>query len=304
MKQVLLLLLWVSVMVNGVQRRSSYPFISGDTFRSICHHIVDETNRTINPSQVKKGDLVFVRTHDLGFFIHTYFSRIKEPFILITHNSDHSPVYQDCSFYPHPTPQFEWLLNDGRIIAWFAQNVDYVHPKLKPIPIGFANSHYVHGNPFIFQQAIQQMPTWQQRTHDKIYLFFGVGSNRGHREPLWQYLSQKSFCEKPGYTKDLAAYLSILKRYLFVISPRGNGLDCHRTWEALIMGAIPICEDSTLNPLYKNLPVICIDDWKNLSLEWLHQKYKELSQRSFKMEKLYADYWVKKIQKYRERSLQ
>lgn len=36
----------------------------------------------------------------------------------------------------------------------------------------------------------------------------------------------------------------------YVASPRGNGLDCHRFWESLYLGAIPIVEHSFLDPLY------------------------------------------------------
>ena len=36
-------------------------------------------------------------------------------------------------------------------------------------------------------------------------------------------------------------YLRTLGQHRFVLSPRGNGLDAHRTWEALMVGTIPIC---------------------------------------------------------------
>ena len=39
--------------------------------------------------------------------------------------------------------------------------------------------------------------------------------------------------------------------YSFVISPPGHGLDCHRTWEALALGCIPI----TLAPMITSAPV-------------------------------------------------
>ena len=32
------------------------------------------------------------------------------------------------------------------------------------------------------------------------------------------------------------------RKYRFGVSPRGNGLDCHRTWEMLYFGMIPIVE--------------------------------------------------------------
>ena len=45
----------------------------------------------------------------------------------------------------------------------------------------------------------------------------------------------------PESTKRLrvSEYLMALGRHRFVISPRGNGLDAHRTWETLLVGSIP-----------------------------------------------------------------
>ena len=45
------------------------------------------------------------------------------------------------------------------------------------------------------------------------------------------------------------------------MSPQGNGLDCHRTWEALILKTIPIVRTSSLDPLYEGLPVVVVHEW-------------------------------------------
>jgi hypothetical protein len=52
-------------------------------------------------------------------------------------------------------------------------------------------------------------------------------------------------------------YLNTLGKSAFVISPEGNGIDCHRHYEALIMGAIPIVEYSPLAAFkYQGCPII------------------------------------------------
>jgi hypothetical protein len=64
--------------------------------------------------------------------------------------------------------------------------------------------------------------------------------------------------------------------YPFVISAAGNGLDCHRTWELLYLGAIVITKTSSLDRLFAGLPVVIVKDWcevgnkRNLS-RWLQQ---------------------------------
>ena len=37
---------------------------------------------------------------------------------------------------------------------------------------------------------------------------------------------------------DLESYFEALAAFHFVLSPRGNGLDCFRTWEALALGTV------------------------------------------------------------------
>ncbi len=63
----------------------------------------------------------------------------------------------------------------------------------------------------------------------------------------------------------------------FVISAHGGGLDCHRTWEALLCGAIVIHKHSPLDPLFIDLPVVLIHDYKEITevnLNNWYMKYK------------------------------
>jgi hypothetical protein len=52
-------------------------------------------------------------------------------------------------------------------------------------------------------------------------------------------------------------------KYSFVLSPFGNGYDCHRTWEALLLGCIPIMKKSRIDSLFKYLPVLTREDVHN-----------------------------------------
>ena len=60
------------------------------------------------------------------------------------------------------------------------------------------------------------------------------------------------------------------KDYSFVICPHGGGLDCHRNWEALCLGCIPIVKTSPIDKLYSDLPVLIIKDWHIITQELLN----------------------------------
>ena len=65
------LYLFYKTFIKDYIRLSSSPYISGDTFRSISKHILDETS-VINPLIVKSGDILFVKTSFLNEFIQKY----------------------------------------------------------------------------------------------------------------------------------------------------------------------------------------------------------------------------------------
>ena len=80
-----------------------------------------------------------------------------------------------------------------------------------------------------------------------------------------------------------------------VISPKGNGIDCHRTWECLYLGVIPIVEKSTHMSYFNDLPILFVDNYNDISIEYLNQIYIEFQHKSFNLDKLSLSYWKHKI---------
>ena len=90
--------------------------------------------------------------------------------------------------------------------------------------------------------------------------------------------------------------------YAFSISPRGNGLDCHRTWEDLVLGCIVLLKTSSLDPLYEGLPVVIVKNWSEITEEnlalWLEEYGDAFTNPSYR-EKLTRAYWINKIKEKR-----
>jgi hypothetical protein len=78
----------------------------------------------------------------------------------------------------------------------------------------------------------------------------------------------------------------IMRNSLFVPSPAGNGLDCHRTWEAIYLGCVPVvlksefCGD-------ESWPVLVVNQWSDLmnysqtELIEIYDKHKRSREASF-----------------------
>lgn len=275
-------------------RRSSAPYISGDSFRHSCDFAFDELNDYLHDhidfSKMQEGSTVFVNADILRRFFSEIHPHIPYPYILISHNSDH----------PIPGPFLPYL-NDNKIIAWFGQNVTAAsqHPKLYPIPIGIANRRWPHGNIDTFQKM--QKDCIQLQKNIPLYGNFSL-STHPERSPLADIFRNKPYCYFESSSKSHENYLIDLARSQFVLSPRGNGLDCHRTWEALLMGSIPIVKESSLDPMYENLPVLIIKDWNEITEEFIKTNYDKMAKRSYHLEKLYIYYWIDLINSFKPKN--
>ena len=260
------------------KRITSYPYISGDTYRAFCNHSFDEMGLPISVDNIKRGDTIFVSPPFLDYFFTEIHPHIKEPYIIVSHNAD-DPVPGSCASY----------LDDEKLYAWFSINIDRSHPKLHAIPIGIVNQCWKPGNIHVFDAQRKRLPA-----KDKwLYCNFSCLTYRprGQIRCLFWKKPFAYFAER----KDFKHYLFDIARSKFVLSPRGAGLDCYRTWEALLLGSIPIVSNTTINELFKGLPVIIVDDWSTVTEEFLEQKWQEMSNKEYQWHRLFADYWLTKI---------
>ena len=110
----------------------------------------------------------------------------------------------------------------------------------------------------------------------------------------FQKLKKELVHYEPKPTSRLESHQAQTK-FAFVISPFGKGYDCHRTWEALMLGCIPIVRHSGLDPLFNGLPVLLINDWSDVTEELLNHTIQSFRMREFQYDKLKLQYWVQKF---------
>ncbi|UJR15970.1 hypothetical protein I4U23_002889 [Adineta vaga] len=268
-------------------RNSSYPYISGDTFRAFADYIYDET-RHDNLNSVQYGDIVFVKSDMIAEFFHVSFNSITKSFVLVTHNSDRSaPV------------EYQTYLSQPKILQWYASNPSHKNlQKLIPIPIGLANTRWSQGNLDKISTAFQKYrKPWSQRT-SFLYVNFSPHTNPIQRRKAYQQASTIKNVQIIKSRISFDTYLEHIGNTKFVLSPPGNGLDCHRTWEALLMGAIPIVLTSGLDPLFKKTQSIIVDDWSNVTLDFLLSFNFSLNDHLVP-NVIYAQYWHETLLKHR-----
>ncbi len=260
------------------------PYLSGDTFRFLSDHAYDEVNRILPPQTVRQGQTVFVNADRLADFFSKVHPGIQNRYILVTHNSD------------QPIPGlFSEFLNDEKLIAWFGQNVEEAHPKLHAIPIGLENRYWKPDN----VEIISRVKSKQFEKKHLLYCNFSLTSYLPERPRAFEALGNAPFSNTQT-RKGYEPFIEEIAASKFVLCPRGNGLDTHRVWEALYTGSYAIVKTSGLDPLYADLPIVIVNDWHEVTEEFLNGKYAEFQSRAFKMEKLYTDFWLAWIDSYRK----
>lgn len=232
-------------------RPNSAPYISGDGFRAMAQHIYDETIK-FTPRDVRADETLFVKTDLLRPFFDKIHPKIQYSYTLITHNSD---IAVDEQWLPEI---------DDKIRHWYAQNLTVRHPKMSVIPIGFENEYRQAKS---VPALCQRICTQKIRRRRRILFGFSTNTNPSVRCKAIEELRRSAFADEITETLDKNAYLNLLHKYCFVASPPGNGVDCHRTWEAIALGVIPVCLKSTHTELLQesHAPIIGVDSYADFN---------------------------------------
>jgi hypothetical protein len=116
----------------------------------------------------------------------------------------------------------------------------------------------------------------------------------GLRKKMWKSVCENNESYVQCYGKPNGVSVSSLptiykrnRQHPLWLSPRGNGLDCHRTWEALYLDAIPIVWHSTLDSLFTNLPIIVIKDWSEINEQFLRTQLREIAAKKVQQPPVY-----------------
>ncbi len=263
------------------------------------------------PSEVQPSEpfSIYVCTTALQHFCDYYLPNISQSFVLVSGDCDVT-VPNDLT-----ADSFETIISSPYLIRWYSQNcVISDNSKIVQMPIGL-DYHTMSERTTHWGEKIS--PDNQEKMLIELQ----------HSSQPTQLRQLKAYCNfqftihssKYGYDRtdaircfpgDLTYYephhvgredsWNTQTKYAFVISPHGNGLDCHRTWEALCLGCIPIVKTSPLDPMYDGLPVLILREWSECNVELLRTKLNVLAplfDSSVFKEKISLKYWTERIQR-------
>ena len=178
------------------------------------------------------------------------------------------------------------ILSNPLLIKWYGQNMGVNSDKTCAIPIGLENLFWKRVN---FSTIKKHTNNYKEKL---LYLNFSENTNPNRKYSM-KILLNKGF--KKNVKMQWNKYIEDLSRHKFCLSPNGNGVDTHRTWECLYLGVIPIVEKSIHMNYFNDLPILFVDSYDVICLEYLNEVYDKFKDRSFNLDKLSISYWKTKI---------
>lgn len=235
-----------------------------------------DENTTVLPDMAHVKT-IFVNTWTLDKFLLVIFPLLPGSYTFISHNSDLGIEEKHHS-----------ALDSEKVVAWFSQNTYTNHPKLVSLPIGLGNQQYPHGDVHLLKEIMDAKTEKQLLvfknfnidTNPSVRIKVNIETTRNQID-MWDNLPQHD-------------YLNRVAQSAFVISPPGNGMDCHRIWECIYLKAIPVVQNNTAFTQFRDLPILFIDDWNSVTNDFLRNKLEKIPENKLPAE-LMLDHWRSKI---------
>lgn len=244
--------------------------------------------------KIQRNDTIFVSFAKLQEFTNDFLPWIEEEFVLIT----------ESWHLLYPTWVHEVagdIVEHSKVLHWFSNNVGTYtggypyHTKVSPFPLGL-KPDMPGARPGSYRAPI---PTFRQIFLETLHTT-AANKSTGVFVGYIRQTNEKRKAIPSGPDLNYRAYLRSLARYHYVLSPDGDHPDCHRHYEAIGMGAMPVTE---MDPfLYRHLadaPVIFNNtNWDVSSLEATLPTASHVNRNM-----VFEEYWMEYVERVVSRPL-
>lgn len=284
-------------LIDAKGTKSGYPYLSTDVWFEVAKEIQDLHLPVVFVNQ-RKGLTVE--------WLQEFLQGRTEPAIILTANNLDKAT-------PGTKELDELIRKDDLIIRVYATNPKYITNKLRALPLGpkfqYSSTDFFgeekHNVKHLNEagagdaSATRKLHMMSKKKTVLVTQMRKAGNNIHHRaehlKALRSQLSASNITE--GKRTDFPGFLKQVKDAAFVFSPPGNGFDCHRSYEALYMGSVPIVMSSAVDDMFDGLPVWLVSDYSEVTDEKLIEKHDYFygQDRGWNYEMLYAPFWVEKL---------
>lgn len=234
--------------------------------------------------RIQPGPIVYTRTHEAL----RQFSLLRQfpECVLVTSFSDAIVTNAMATILP------------PNVRKWFSNNVASTLPQMEAVPIGIRLSSEV--------EAILKVAVKRGRLSERNLVYLNCLRRFRHvdipiqgRLGIYERFGSTSWITVEGGFEHVPVdqFYKQIASHPYVLSPPGAGPDCHRHWESIILGSIPIVKRCPVTRILDDFPCLQVDDWEEVTEARLHAEYEGLMERfhTALMEKVWFEYWQKRI---------
>jgi len=263
----------------------SHTLVRCDLFEKICDHTYWSNAHPYANTDFKAGDIIFCKTDEiLRFFERLRLTRKRV--VLVTGESD----------YPCDALRQQFL--PPHVIRWFAVNVTHPHPRVTALPLGLGG---IKDAVTLHLKEMEGLQNENLSRDQWLYINFRPETNSAIRQKIYDAFKNRAeqehwiTFEPPKNHGNNEKFLTQLRRHRFVLAPPGNGIDTHRLWESLALGAYPIALRSSVLEPFEKLPVLFVDDYNEVTLDFLKKNLDQLEEKKKNQVMIQMDFWREKI---------
>lgn len=265
-------LLWFNIKnqhFKNIPKKDNLLYISGWGFSRLCNltycnrYDNDYNNKKI--INVKENDKVFLNLEMFKKFIK-FLDKNKpiKKFILISHNCDSAFTEK------------HYKLLEKYVTKVYAINNECGRDNVITIPIGFRD---YPKNTYEIIKSIKL----ERNKNILCYQNYVINTNKIVRTEWYNKFSKKNWIltidenQRNKDNIDEFKFYKHLSNSKYVLSPQGEGIDCHRIYESIYFDSIPILKkgNKIMDKFYKKLPIIMVDDLNLITEDFLTINYKK-----------------------------
>jgi len=300
-----------AAMGTELLKNDFYKELDENTFftaRSLLYELGNFTkkkeypNKKISCLNKKNQEIFFVKSSEIKVFVNDHLKKINDNFILVTGDSDTEMRIDTKQKNLQLKDSIHDILNNSKLVVWYAQNLFFEHEKIKSIPHGL-DYHTVWEKRKSWENY-RFSPSYQEKKlistlfkskpfNDRENLIFNnwhFSLSHGNRKEIYEQINKKdNFFPKERINR--FSNWKLQSKYKYIFCPPGKGLDDPRIYESIILGNIPIRIEDELSKLHENLPIIYVKSIEDLNIKLIESNYLQFKDKKFNYEKLFLDHW-------------
>ena len=165
------------------------------------------------------------------------------------------------------TPIDDQIRVPDNVLCISAVNAIAYGDKVIPAPYGVQRR--MNQSDDRIEKLIDSMEYVPSNPRGLLYVSHNESSN-AKRLGIKSLFYDKDWAEVNEQRVPYNVFLYNLSASKFMICPVGNAIDCHRNWEVIYMRRVPVMtRDPYLEELYKDYPVLFVDDYSQVTKELL-----------------------------------